>query len=141
MAKRKNKTKQEVVHDIKTVQETDRIRKMVREKMYPFLVELNDTISFTKVFLQVCAVTADSAFNALSKTMTIKDILPQIKELYKEDTAQNKMYVKFFETFQDETLSTFTSLVEAFPRQIERYYTQEVDKSPILDLPIDKILG
>ena len=43
---RKNKTKQEVVHNIKDVQEEERKRKIIRETVYPLLLELNDTIGF-----------------------------------------------------------------------------------------------
>lgn len=138
---RVNKAKPQIVQDIKAVQEADRLRKMVREQVYPFLITLNDSIGFVKIFLQVCAVSADTTFNNLSKEMKIADILPKLKELYKEDTSENKKYLEFFEMFKDETLSTFTSLTETMPRMIEKYFTQDVDKRPIIDLPINEVLG
>ncbi len=141
MPKRKNKSKKEIVIDIKAVQETDRLRTLMREQVYPFLLELNDSIGFSKVFLQVCAVTVESAFNNTSKEVKVSDLMPKLKELYKNDTEENKKYLRFFELFKDETVSTFVSLIEATPRHIERYFTQEIDKKPILDMPIDKILG
>ncbi len=138
---RKNKSKKEVVQDIKANQETDRLRKVVREEVYPFLLELNDNIGFSKIFLQTCAVSIDSAFNAISKEMKVKELIPRLEELYSGDNDQNKKYMNFFKRFENESVSTFVSLIESTPRHIERYFTQEVDKRPILELPIEKILG
>ena len=138
---RKNKTKKEIVVDIKIAQETERIRTMVREKLFPFLLELNNTIGYTKIFMQVASVTIDTAFNNLSKEMKVKELIPKFENLYKEDNKDNEMYLKLFNLFGEETVSTFASLMEATPRQIERYFTKDIDTKPIIDLPIDKILG
>jgi hypothetical protein len=138
---RKNKTKKEVVVDIKASQETDRIRKLVRERIYPFLLELNKSIAFSKIFLQVSAVTVDTAFNNLSKDMKVKELIPKFEQLYSEETDDNKMYMKFFKMFENETIQTFVSLMETMPRMIEKYYTAQTDKGMIIDLPIDQILG
>lgn len=136
-----NKTKPQITQDIKAIQEADRLRKMVREQVYPFLVSLNDTIGFTKIFLQVCSVSADTAFNNLSKDMKVSELIPKLSEVFKDKTPENQKYMDFFEMFKDESLSTFTSLTETMPRMIEKYFTQDVDKRPIIDLPIEKVLG
>lgn len=138
---RVNKTKPQIVQDIKAVQEADRLRKMVREQVYPFLLALNDSIGFTKIFLQVCSVSADTAFNNLSKEMKVSELMPKLREVFSKKNSENEKYIQFFEMFKDENVSTFTSLVETMPRMIEKYFTQEVDKRPILELPIEKVLG
>lgn len=141
MPKRRNKTKNEIVNDIKTVQETDRLRLLTKEKVYPFLLQLNDSIGFSKIFLQVSAVTVESAFSNISQEMKVSELLPKLKAVFKEETEENKKYMQFFELMQDETISTFGSLMTAMPRQIEAYFTQQVDKSPVMELDITKILG
>lgn len=138
---RKNKSKKEVVLNIQQAHEADRLRILVREKIFPFLLQLNDTIAFTKIFLQVAAVTVDTAFNNTSKDMKVKDLIPKFETLYKDDSGHNKMYMKFFELLGDETVSSFVSLIQMTPQKIEAYFTQENDKRPIMDLPIDKVLG
>lgn len=138
---RKNKSKQEVVVDIKAAQETERVRKLVREEIYPFLLQLNESIGFTKVFLQVMATTVESTFEASKKEMKVKDFMSKYQTLFKEDVGHNKMYLAFLEKFGEETISTFVNLLQIMPRHIERYFTQAVDKKPILDLPINEVLG
>lgn len=139
--KRKNKTKQEIVHDIKTVQDTDRLRVLVKDKIYPFLLQLNDTIGFAKIFLQVSSVSVESAFSNISKDMKVGELIPKLREVFKDSSPENQKYLEFFELMKDESISTFGSLMSATPRQIEAYFTQQVDKNPIMELPIDRVLG
>lgn len=138
---RKNKTKKQVVNDIKQVQEADRLRKSVREVVYPFLLELNNTVGYAKLFLQVCAVTVESAFNNTSKEKKVGDFMETFVTLFKDPTDENKKYLEFLGLMKDETISSFVSLIEQTPRAIEKYYVQKADKMLVLDMPIDEILG
>jgi len=139
--KRTNKSKKEIVSDIKASQEAERMRKLIREDIFPFLLQLNKPIGETKMFLQVASVTLDTAFSGLSKEMKVGDLINKFEHLFSDDTDDNKMYMKFFEKFKDEPLSSFTSILEETPRRIEMFFTQETNKHPVLDIPIDKILG
>jgi len=137
---RRNKTKKEIVTDIKTAQETERKRELIRKVIYPFLLELNDTIGFTKIFLQSSAAALESAFNETSKKVKVKDLIADLKEKIKDD-EEGKKYIRFYELLQNETASDFTSMIEMMPRMMEQYFTQQTDKHPILDVDIDKLLG
>jgi len=140
---RKNKTKSEIVADLKTIQNTDRMRKIVQDVVYPFLLELNDTIGFTKIFLQSAATAVDSTFSEMQRTVKIEDLLPKLKEVFSNKDKQLEMdkYIKLFELLKDESVFNFSSMIQYMPRVIEQYFTKEADKHPVLDIPINKILG
>lgn len=140
MAKRKNKTKKEIVTDIKSNQETIRQRELIRTKLYPFMLELNDTVGFTNIFLQSAAAAIQSAFSNLSKTMKVKELIPHLKEVLKEGSDSEK-YFRLFELMQDESISSFSTNLETLPMIIEKYFMFEANKRPVLDVNIDKILG
>lgn len=135
--KRKNKTKQEIVQDLKLIEETKRKRKIVKDVVYPFLLELNNTIGYTKIFLQTIATALETAFHKKQKEMKVSEFIPQIKEVF----GKEEKYVRLLEVLKDETVYDFLTLIQVMPRVIEGYYTKEVDKNPIMELPIDKILG
>lgn len=142
---RKNKSKKEIVNNIKEVQEADRKRKLVREVIFPFMLELNDNIGFTKVFMQTAATTLESTFNARQRNVKVGDVLPEIKEIlsYKDKKvdAELQKYIRLFELLKDETVFDFLTLIQTMPRVIEQYFTRETDKHPIIDVDINKILG
>ena len=139
---RTNKSKKEIIFDMNTANETERVRGIVKEKIFPFINELKETIGFSKIFFQVSAVTVESAFSNLSKDMKVGELIEKIRtEVFKADTEENKNYIKFLELMKDETVSTFVSLMQATPRQIEMYFTQISDKKDISEVDVDKILG
>ena len=141
-AKRTNKSKKEIIFDMNTANETERVRGLVKEKVFPFVKDMKSTIGFSKIFFQVVAVTVESAFSNLSKDMKVGSLIEKIStEVFKESTAENKQYLKFLELMKDETVSTFVSLMQATPRQIEMYFTQISDKKNISEVDVDKILG
>ena len=136
---RKNKSKKEVVVDIKTAQNVERMRKVVREVLYPFMLELNDTIGFTKIFLQTAATGLDNVFNETQRTVKVGDLMPHLKEVFTGNDMDK--YIRLFELLKDETVFDFTTVISSMPRVIEQYFTKEMDKNPVLDIPIDKVLG
>lgn len=127
--------------DIKVAQETTRMRALVRDGIYPFLLELNETIGYSKIFIQMMATTVESTFEASKKDVKVRDLMPKYKELFNKDSDEHKKYLSFLDKFGDETVSSFVGLLQMMPRFIESHFTKEVDKRPILDLPIDKVLG
>lgn len=144
MAKRINKSKKEVVVDIKAAQEADRKRKIVRETIYPFLLELNDTIGYTKVFLQASTTAIETTFNEKQKEIKIGDLIPRLTEVFtglEKNRPEAEKYLRLFELLKQETVLSFRSMIQELPRYIESYFTQQTDKNPVLNIPIEKILG
>ena len=50
--KRVNKSKKQIVSDIQLVQDADRRRALIKDVIFPYLVEMNESIGYSKVFLQ-----------------------------------------------------------------------------------------
>ncbi len=142
---RKNKSKKEVIHDVKQVQNANRMRKIVREKIYPFLLELNDSIGYTKIFLQTSASALDNIYAEGQRTTKVVDLMPKLEKIFDTDNkAQGVEFAKYrrlFEIMKDETVFDFTTMIQSMPRVIEQYFTHETDKKPVIDINIDKILG
>lgn len=140
----KNKTKKEVYSDMEKIQAANRMRETIRGRIYPFLLELNDTIGYTKIFLQTAAVALDSAYSERQGKTKVSELLPRLTEIFDltgEHKAENEKYLRLFDILKDETLSDFASMVETLPRAVETYFTQQMDKHPILEVKIDDILG
>lgn len=139
---RKNKTKKEVVKDIKDLQETERKRKLIKETIFPFLIKLNETIAYTKVFLQGSAMALERTFNDKQKEIKVEEFLPKLRETFKGDKqSELDLYIQFFELLKNESISDFTSLIEEIPRVVENYFTRQNDKRSVKDIPIEEILG
>lgn len=143
--KRINKTKPQVVNDIKAVQNADRMRKLVRERVYPFLLELNDTVGYSKVFLQTSATALENVFSEGQRTTKVSDLMPKLEKIFdttdKKQSAEFGKYRRLFEIMKDETVFDFTTMIQSMPRVIEQYFTHETDKRAVLDIDINKILG
>lgn len=142
---RKNKAKPEIVQDIAKINNANRMREVVRHDIYPFLLELNNTIGHTKIFLQTAASAVESSFNERQKTVKIKDLQKRLNEVFSSKDEKTELdYSKFrklFEVLKEETLYDFNTMVYSLPRTIESYFTQETDKNPIMELNIELILG
>lgn len=142
---RKNKTKKEISQDIQQINKANHLRDIITNKVHPILLELNNTIGFTKIFLQTAAVSVETESSKRASQIKVSELTPRLNEIFtskdKETENQYFYYRKLFEAMKDETVQDFVSLIEMTPRYIEKFFTQEVDKKPIIELPLEKILG
>ncbi len=145
MPKRKNKSKPEIKQDLDKIVNATRMREVVRNTIYPFLLELNNTIGHTKIFLQAAASAVESAFAEKQRTLTVKDLQPRLNDIFtskdKATEAEYEKYRRLFKLLENETLYDFNTIIYSMPRTIESFFTQQADKQPIMELNIDKILG
>lgn len=145
MAKRTNKKKPEIAQDMQKIANANRMREVVRHKIYPLLLELNGTIGHTKIFLQAAASSVESAFTEKQKTLKVKDLQSRLNEIFtskdKPTEAEYAKYRRLFELLKEETLYDFNTMVYSMPRTIEAFFTQQADKEQIMELNIEKILG
>ena len=148
--KRANKSKKQLVEDLKqkkqTVEQVANVRRLqniIREKIFPILVQYNQDIKSSRLFLQNASIAMDTAFNETSKKLTVESIIPRLKEIFSnpDKTDEMNFYMKLFEAGKDETLSDFLTLLESLPREIEKFFLLEVDKRSIIDVDINKMLG
>lgn len=129
-----------------TKDQVDNVRRLqgiIRNKIFPILIQYNQNIRTSKLFLQTAAIGLDTAFNETSKLTKVEAIIPRLKEIFsnKDKSGEMDFYHKLFEIGRDETLSDFMTLVESLPREIEKFFMQEIDKRPIMEVDLDKLLG
>lgn len=133
------------MQDIQKIASANRMREVVRHTIYPFLLELNDNIGYTKIFLQTAASTVESVYTERQSTLRVSDLLPRLNEIFtSKDEAQKLEYEKYrhlFDLLKDETLRDFNTMIQSLPRAIETYFTQQIDKNSVMDVKIDEILG
>jgi len=146
---RKNKSKKEVVVDIKVNQEeekkkqnAERMRTLMREKIFPFLLGIKETVGYTKLFLQSSTIALERVYQDKQKEIKVEEFLPRLREIFTGDKQSEKdLYIQFYELLKDENIEDFTNLLETFPRYIEQYFTKEADKQSVDKIPLEKLLG
>ena len=152
---RKNKSKKEIVKDIKVTakqtEDAERRRSLVKNIVYPYLFNLNESIGYSKVFLQAFYSLADGVFNEMAQTITVGDIEAKLKvkleEIFdtKDETqkAEMKKYTDFIEALKFVPIQDLAYAAE-LPRYIDGYFTKDTDKRKMetVDLSvIESILG
>jgi hypothetical protein len=145
---RKNKSKKEIVSDIQLVTDANRRRSLVKDVLFPYLVEVNETIGYSKVFLQAFSGLVNGVFEETRKKTTISQLNPRLTEKLQEifklsDPEQKKeydRYLKLTEIMQDISVQDLTYATE-LPRYIDGFLLQGKNKESISTVPIEEILG
>lgn len=130
------------------MQDTKRRQSLVRDIIFPYLNELNDTIGYSKLFLQSFSGLVNGVFDEQRKTTTIIQITPRIEEKLKEifklsDPVQRKEYDRYMELIdriKDVSIQDLSYALE-LPRFIDGFFIQNTDKDSISKVPIEKLLG
>lgn len=143
-----NKSKKDIVSDIQLVQDADRRRSLIKDVLFPYLVEINDNIAYSKVFLQAFSGLVNGVFDEQRKTTTVGQITPRLierlNEIFKvKDEDQKKEYDRYYklvELLKDISIQDLTYATE-LPRYIDGYIIKNTDKNSISTVPIDEILG
>ncbi len=145
---RKNKNKKEIVSDIQLVQDAERRRSLIREFIFPYLVEMKETIGYSKVFLQSFNGLVNSVFDETRKTTTIGHLTPKItirlNELFKGKDQKEKeelsRYLKLVAMLRDISIQDLTYATE-LSRYIDGFIIKNKDKESIEEIDINAILG
>lgn len=146
--KRLNKSKKDIVSDIQLVQDAERRRALIKDIVFPYLLEVNDNIGYSKVFLQSFSGLVNGEFDKTRKTTTVghlrDSIIAHLDTIFtKSDPIQNKeyeRYVNFLNKLEDISVQDFTYAAE-LPRYIDGFITKDKDKGSISEIDITKILG
>lgn len=142
------KSKKQIVSDIQLVQDAERRRALVRDILFPHLVEMNESIGYSKVFLQAFNSIVNGVFDEQRKTTTLSNLNPRLADKIGEmfdlkDPIQKKEYERYMgllEKTKDISVQDLTYGTE-LGRYIDGYILQVRDKELINTVPVDKILG
>lgn len=146
--KRVNKSKKDIVSNIQLVQDTNRRRSLIRDLMFPYLLKMNDTVGYSKLFLQAFSGLINGVFDEQRKTTTITQLNPRLteklNEVFKTNDPEQKReydrYMAFIELIKDVSVQDLSYATE-LPRYIDGFLLRDKDKELISSVPIDEILG
>jgi hypothetical protein len=145
---RVNKTKKEIVSNIQLVQDAERRRALVKDVLFPYLMEMKETIGYSKIFLQSFNSIVNGVFDEQRKTTTIGSITYLLTEkivgLFDLKDERQKVeydrYMGLVEKLKDISVQDLMYGTE-LPRYIDGYNIQQQDKLSIDIIPIESILG
>lgn len=146
--KRANKSKKDIVSDMQLVNAANRRRSLISDIIFPYLVEVDDTIGYSKVFLQAMSGLVNGEFDKTRKTTTIghlhDTIVKRLGEIFKtsdpEQKKEYKRYLGLIERMHDISVDDFSYAAE-LPRYIDGYIAKTKEKESIKTIDITKILG
>lgn len=145
---RKNKSKKEVVSDIQLVQDADRRRALVKDVIFPFLVKTDESISYTKIFLQSFSGLVETIYEENRKRTTVGHLEERLKEKVRslftisnpDQKREYEKYIGFIDLLKDVSVQDLAYATE-LPRFIDGFLLQEKGKAKINEIPIEKLLG
>lgn len=144
MPKRKNKSKKEVVSDIQLVQDADRRRALIRDVIFPYLVEVGEDIQYSKIFLQSVAGIVESVYEESRKQITIGDIKDKINSkidgFFSKNSSEKERYLLLIKKIEEISVQDFAYAAE-LARYIDGYVIKTKGKESINTIPINEILG
>lgn len=138
---RKNKSKEEVAHDIKLNYEQTRQRKFVKDVLYPFLIENSKSIDDAKNMLYAAVMGLQQSFHVkVSQEQTrLSEI--KLKELgVQEHIITGEEYNRdraLLDLFNEESVATAESLLKGCKQVIESFEREHATKTPLKDLPAE----
>jgi hypothetical protein len=146
--KRVNKSKKDIVSNLQLVQSTERRRSLIKDIIFPNLVEINESIAYSKVFLQALSGLVNGVFDEKRKVTTIDQLNPRLTEKLNEvfnvkDKEQKKeydRYMKLLELLKDVSVEDLSYATE-LPRYIDGHIIKGREKESIATIPISEILG
>jgi hypothetical protein len=146
--KRINKSQKQLVSEIQLTSDANRRRALIKDIIFPYLVDVNETIGYSKVFLQAVSGLIEGVFDGTRKTTTvgmIKDgLMTKLKSIFtlsdKEQKREYDRYVALLDKLTDISIQDFSYAAE-LPRYLDGYMTKDTNKQPIKTVKIDELLG
>lgn len=145
---RVNKSKKEIVSDFHQIEDAKRRRALIKDVVFPYLVEMNDTIGYSKIFLQSFSGLLEGVLEESRKTITVgmihDKVLNKLDSIFKTSNAdQKKEYDRYLALackLKDVSIQDFSYAAE-MPRYMDGYMTKDTNKQPVSIINVDELLG
>jgi len=142
------KTKPQLIDEAKRREDAERRRKVIKDIVFPCLLEMKQPVGWVKVFLQAFQALVSGTFDERAKITTINDIYPRMHEKLSElftvskDDQREEMnrYIKLMDALKEVSVQDF-SYASELPRYIDGYFTSLNDKESLEKIDILKIMG
>jgi hypothetical protein len=144
--KRINKTKGRIVSEIQQTQDADRRRALINDIVFPYLIDMNESIEYSKIFLQAFSGLIEGVYEERRKVTTVGDIKLRVIEKLKESFPHKDMkdelkrYTNLAEKLDGISIQDLSYALE-LPRYLDGFMVKETGKEKISKVDIKKILG
>lgn len=150
--KRVNKTKEQLIAEQKSAEanekikiESDRKRSLIREQVFPLLLSMGGDIRYLKIFLYTAQTAINQAIDSRKEKLIVKDVIDEVAALFRSDDpeTQKKLedYNRLFNLLQNESITSFNSMIRDLPDNIDRYFFHQMEKKNVDQINIDEVLG
>lgn len=143
-----NKNKKEIASEMMLARDAERRRGLIKDVIFPYLIEMNDSIGYSKIFLQSFSGLVEGVFDQTRKTTTIGEIreglMFKLNSIFSlSDPIQKKEYDRYVSLIDKllETSIQDLNYAAELPRYIDGYMTKSKEKEPISSIDIAAILG
>lgn len=130
-----HKSPEELKKEHESIVEANRQRKLVVEKMYPFLLKNCKNIAETNQFLTICKMAVEQSFMNQRLTQSVDEI-GVLKGINMAD-PRGAAYKEFITLFQYEKVKTSIDLIEGMGHAIDSFIREELTKRPLDTLKTD----
>jgi hypothetical protein len=138
--KRAVKTKEEIAHGMEMQYEQTRQRKLIKERVYPFLLENSKSISDAKNLCYAASSAIESTYQMKmqEEQKRLSGLRLSDMEVSKNVNAEeNKRDLDFLDFFSEEKVSTAAGLIQGLKQVIESFEREESIKRPLSSLPAE----
>jgi len=119
---------------IKQREELGRLRKLVKEGIYPLVLETSDNIEDAQTFVAALSMAVKQSFNNLMTKTKVSDL--EIGN-YLIDNEKSERYKRLLDIIKDETITGALMLLDGFSQPIQLALREENLKRSLKELNVD----
>jgi len=125
---------EQLKESIKQREELGRLRKLVKEGIYPLVLETSDNIEDAQTFVAALSMAVKQSFNNLMTKTKVSDL--EIGN-YLIDNEKSERYKRLLDIIKDETITGALMLLDGFSQPIQLALREENLKRSLKELNVD----
>lgn len=138
MTPRKNKSKEELVDEMKVAQERERQKALIKTTIFPSLHDSCKNVADAKVLIEFASsMVQQKGLERMYKTPMSELCLTQMMK----DTDTAKKYREFFSSFDSLDIGATITILDQMKRGINNYVENKVDIEPLVNVNIEEIVN
>lgn len=127
---KKPRTKDQIISDAMRIKEATRQKALIKEKIYPTLIEASENIQDAKMFLSSFSSMIMDAFLVRMQDVKFKEL--KLNERLLVDGPHKEHFEKLLSHFDDESVFTAREITEGLRNEVQMFIDDEM-KSRKLD--------
>lgn len=126
--KRINKSKEQLLEEAKQKEEVLKLRKIVKEEIYPLLLEKSKSIDDAKVFCNTVSVAIKQSFNNRMRELKVAEL--GLKGMLAQ-SQEKERYEKMFDILNSHTIMNALKMIDDLPTAIDGFIREEMCSRPL----------